>query len=96
MFNWLYNVITYEVCYRLTTEIYKVDQSHGRFCFVLQSKRLINPIYFCSKSVTNLIRTDICFKLITKSYLSHHKTVFIKANFLFLFNEKFARGIFIG
>lgn len=27
MFNWLYNVITYEVCYRLTTEIYKVDQS---------------------------------------------------------------------
>lgn len=22
MFNWLYNDITYEVCYRLTTEIY--------------------------------------------------------------------------
>lgn len=70
--------------------------NHGRFCFVLPSKRLINPIYFCSKSVTNLIRTDIRFKLITKSYLSHHKTVFIKANFLFLFNDKFARGIFIG
>lgn len=29
MFNWLYDIITYEVCYRLTTEIYtgKVDQS---------------------------------------------------------------------
>lgn len=61
MFNWLYNVITYEVCYRLTTEIYKVDQSHRRFCFVLPSIRMINQIYFSSESVTNLIRTEMRF-----------------------------------
>lgn len=49
---------TFYVCYWLTTAIYRIDQSHRRFGLALPSMKLINPIYFCSISVTNLINNN--------------------------------------
>lgn len=47
-------IITYYVCYILTSEIYRVDQSHRRQGESKLSMRLVNPIYLCSQSVANL------------------------------------------